>query len=1140
MEITAYCHRLAVFAAMKQSQRVLTKKMLMVMKLTAIILLAAFLHVSARGLSQMLTITLKNAPLEKVFSEIQKQTGYSFFYEDGLLKNAKPVDITVVKASIVQVLDICFANQPFTYKIVNNAISVKKKELAIESAMQLPPASSDPVTISGKVTDPQGNPLVGANVKVKGTNIGTTTDNQGRFTLDNLDENAILEISFVGHDPQTFQIKGKPFLTISLNQKQSILDETVVIAYGTSSRRVTTGNIATVKAADIEKQPVQNPLLSLQGRVPGIEIRQLSGMNGGGVTVRIQGRNSFRFNGLEPFIVIDGVPYPYQQFTTPSPSPMETIVQGGSPLNYINPADIESIEILKDADATAIYGSRAGNGAILITTKKGKAGKTKMSINVQQGWGKIIRRADMMNTKQYLDMRNEALKNDGLKPSSVPNATAPNLYAPDLTIWDTTRYTDWQKELIGETAKYTNINTSISGGTSAVQYLIGATYNRQTTVFPGDFDDKKSGLHFTLNSSSVNSKFRVQLSGNYMYNQNHLPGVDLTQSAVLLEPNAPPLYNENGTLNWAPNAAGRSTWINPLATTYSRDFTNDTKNLVTNVNLSYSIFPGLDIGSSLGYTNLQNDLYMPSRVERTPPEDRATSNRISQFGKRNMSSWVIEPQLTYKRNIGNIKMEGLFGASWQKSNNEFLQVTGFGYSNDQLMKSPLAATTKTISAAGSAQYKYNAVFGRLNGNWSDRYLMNLTLRRDGSSRFGDKNKFHNFGSIGLGWIFSEERFIKQRMPFLSFGKLRGSLGTTGNDQIGDYAYISTYSISNLPIPYQNGTGLQVLSLPNPQLQWEETLKWQGGIDLGFIKDRIILGVVYAQNRSSNQIILNVLPSITGFSGVTQNIEATIRNLSWEFTLNTVNIKGRNFTWTSNINLTIPQNRVVKFPGIEKTAFVSGDYGVIIGHPVDVLKLYRYASVDPASGKYMVFDKSGNPTFDPDYEADRTALVSNVSKFYGGFLNSISFKRFQLDFLFQFVNQNGIRDFFYWNGSTVPGRFSSGISNQPISVLNRWQKQQDNKPIGRFTNNIGNLPMWPVESDVYYMSDASYIRLKNLSLSWQLPPQWLQKAKLQGCLLYFRGENLVTITNYSGMDPETQSSTTMPPLQMWTVGIKLDL
>jgi TonB-linked SusC/RagA family outer membrane protein len=1102
-----------------------------ILKICTIILLAGCLQASATGFGQKITLNEKDVPLTKVFKEIKKQTGFRFFYLSQQMEEAKKVTIHVKDASMEEVLQLCFKDQPFGYEVKENVIVIKMKSPPVTEINRQPEITGEPVTVSGKVTDEQGQPLVGANIKVKGSSVGTTTDNLGRFTLANLDENSILEISFVGHDAQSFHIKGKPFLTIALNQRQSILDETIVIAYGTSSRRFTTGNIATVKAADIEKSPVQNPLLALQGRVPGVEVTQLTGMPGGAVTVRIQGRNSIN-SGLEPLVVIDGVPY-QSQFVGIDPSTsLERIIQGGSPLNYVNPNDIESIDILKDADATAIYGSRAANGAILITTKKGKAGRTKLNLNLQQGWGKVARRVNMMNSRQYLDMRFEALRNDGIALSTL----TPNSSNYDFTLWDTSRYTDWQTELIGGSAQYTNINAGISGGNAAVQYVVGATYNSQTTVFPGKFDDKVGNLHFSINGASANQRLKLQLTGSYGYDQNHLPGIDLTEQAVLMEPVAPSLYNADGTLNWAPNAAGRSTWTNPIAYVQNTDFLSTTKNLISNASISYRILRGLDFRGSVGYTNTQSELYIANRLGVFTPENRATSQRSAYFGNRNMSSWIIEPQLQYAGMLGKGKLEGLLASSIQKSSYTYLAIDAFGFLSDLLMKTLRAATSTNIRSSFSGITRFNAIFGRLGYNWDDKYLISLTARRDGSNKFGAQNRFHNFGSVGLGWIFSQEKWITQQSNLLSFGKLRASYGTTGNDQIPDFSYLSIYNFTSPTILYENSIGLNPRNISNPYLQWEETRKWQGGVDLGFIKDRIVVGATYVRNRSSNQLIAYAIPSITGFLNITKNLAATIQNTSWEFTLNTINVKGKEFSWTSSANLTIPRNKLIKFPGIEKTGYASGTNGLIIGQPLGLIKVVRYAGVNPADGSYLVIDKNDNPINYPEI-GDQTIFISTISKYYGGVVNTLSYKGIQLDFLFQFVRKKGIRDMYFYNGNLSPGDFSAGGSNQPVSVLDRWQKTGDDAAIGRFTTS-GLFPSFNV-SDAWYSYDASYIRLKNVSLSWQLPTGLLKKAKLQNARVYAHAQNLATITKFPGLDPETLSINALPPLRMITVGGQIE-
>lgn len=1097
------------------------------MKLTAIILLTASLQLCARGVSQTLTISLKNASLEKVFSEIQKQAGYSFFYEDGLLKNARHVDVSVVKASIVQVLDLCFVNQPFTYKIVNNAVSVRRKEQVVQSSfMSKSSLAGDPVTVSGKVTDEKGQPLSGANVKVKGSNIGTTTDNLGRFTLSNLNEDAILEISFVGHDPQTFHIKGKAFIAIALGQKSAEMDEAVVIAYGTTSRRFTTGNISTVKADDIEKAPVQNPLMAIQGRVPGVEITQLTGMNGGGVSVRIQGQNSAA-NNNNPLIVVDGIPYPTQLIGSTNTT-VESVVQGGSPLSYINPNDIESITILKDADATSIYGSRAANGAILITTKKGKADRYRLSINLQQGWGNVGHFVKMLDTRQYLDMRYEALRNDGIAISTL----TPNYSNYDLTTWDTTRYTNWQKTLLGNAAQYSNFQAGFSGGTNTLNYLIGATYNRQSVVFPGQFDDKVGNVHFNINSTSPNQRFKMQVTGSYSYDQNHLPGRDLTSQALLTEPVAPALFNGNGTLNWAPDINGSSTWSNPLAFTLNTDFINNTKNLLSNINLSYRILPGLEFRSSFGYSNLQNDIFMPFRLNAYAPEDRPYVTRSSSFGNRNMSSWIIDPQIQYAGKIAKGTIEGLLATSIQKSSYTNLQILGSGFLTDLLMKTLRAATSTSILQSLSGITRFNALFGRLGYKWKDKYLINISARRDGSNKFGAQNRFHNFGSVGLGWIFSDEKWLKNLLPVLSFGKLRASYGTTGNDGIPDFSYLSIYSINNPTILYQNSIGLVAANIPNPYLQWEDTHKWNGGVDVGLLRDRILFGVNYSVNKSSNQLLSLSIPTVTGFQTISKNLpDFVVRNTNWEFTLNSINIKSKKVSWNSSLNLTIPRNKLESVPDLPYFSNIG------LGQPLGSIQVTRYAGINPANGSYLVMDVNNNPITSIPTIADRNMYVSTLSRYYGGVLNSIQYMGFQIDFLFQFVKKKGPRDMYYYNGLQSPGFFSSGQSNQPVSVLDRWKKPGDNALAGQFnTKGLNNVITY---SDMWYSYEASYVRLKNVSLSWLLPTSWLKKMKLQNGRLYAHGQNLATITRYRGLDPETMSLSILPPLRMITIGGQIE-
>ncbi len=429
-------------------------------------------------------------------------------------------------------LNKVFANQKLDYAIENTTIIIRKKSSGVYFSPLTPLLTTPPVT--GVVRGPDGQPLAGVNVVVKGTKRGVVTDAYGRFSIE-AEQGKTLVISNIGYMTKEVKVSGENTMIVGLEISTSKLDEVQIIAYGTSSPRFQTGNVATVKAKDIEKQPVNNPLLALQGGVPGMTISQANGLPGAGITVRIQGQNSI-LNGNTPLFVIDGIPYPSELPPANGLGPLGnsggtafgTNVGSGNALSLINPSDIERIDVLKDADATAIYGSRAANGAILITTKRGKAGKTTLDINAQMGTGKVNHKIDMLNTKQYLEMRNEAFKNDGITPS-IDNA-------PDLVLWDTNRYTNWQDVLIGNTAKFTNVSAALSGGNTTLQYLLSTTFQRETTVFPGDFFNQKGSVHFHVSNTSINRKFKMEFSGTFMSDKNQLPGSDVTKSYIWLAP----------------------------------------------------------------------------------------------------------------------------------------------------------------------------------------------------------------------------------------------------------------------------------------------------------------------------------------------------------------------------------------------------------------------------------------------------------------------------------------------------------------------------------------------------------------------------------------------------------------------------
>lgn len=1135
---------MALQAIAPPQRRRLTKKLLLIMNLTAILLLCGSLTLSAAGFSQKVTLSTKNAKLEKVFKEIKKQTGFGFLYTYELLDKSSPVTLSVKDADLLDVLQKIFDNQPLTWNILEKTVVVKAKIPATEISNT---TATLPIDIKGRITNESGEAVPGVSVVVKGGNNGTTTNSNGEFSLINVDSKAFLVISGTNVETVEIAVENRTLLLLTVKTKVSPLDEVQIIAYGTTSQRLGTGNVSTVKAVDIAKQPVNNPLLALQGRVPGMTIDQATGVPGGSVKVRIQGTNSLN-RGLAPLYVVDGIPIrssmmPNQGgFILGSSNDNLSEPSGsGNPLNYINPADIESIDILKDADATAIYGSRAANGAVLITTKKGKVGEAKVNVNIQNGWGKVTRMIKTLNTQQYLAMRKEAFANDGLPIPSF--ATEPTDVNYDVNgFWDANRDVNWQKELIGNTSQYTDANLGISGGNSNLQFLVSAGYHRETTVFPGDLSDRKASFHSNLNYVSPNQRFRVMVNSTYLADNNKLFSSDITKNALRMVPNAPALYNADGTLNWAPLPDGRSTWLNPLAFLENK-YDSKNANLLLNSAISYKIFDDLEFRTNLGYNSLRTDEIAITPLSGAPPEFRSRRVRRSNFSFNNVNSWIIEPQLAYKKRISQGIFEALLGSTLQQLDTRSTTFTGSGFNSDQVMEDIKSAATVSINGNFISRYRYNAIFGRLNYNWQNKYIVNFTARRDGSSRFGSENLFHNFGAVGASWIFSNERAIKENVHWLSFGKIRGSFGTTGNDQIGDYQFLNLYNSYSVAVPYQGINALNTTSLPNPYLQWEETNKLQLGIDLGFVNDRILFSAGYYKNRSSNLLQNYVLPIMTGFYGITLNFPATIQNTGWELSLHLENIKSAKFNWTSNINLTIPKTKLVSFENLENTTFANN---YKIGHSVNMVRLYPFQSVDPGTGLYRFIDHQGHPTSSPDIVLDRTIAYNLDPTYFGGFQNNIQFNNFELDFIFQFARKPALHSL----AGALPGYFSSNSSglsgNLPVYVIDHWHQSGNVASVQKPSTNYADPDLYSAVN-AFGISDAAYsnifyTRLKNIALSWTIPRNFSQHIHLMNCRLFIQGQNLLTFTNYKGADPENGYGGTslLPPLKVITIGIQVTL
>ncbi len=1080
----------------------------------------------AQLLDNEISIDLKEVTFEQALREIEWAANVKFFYSVDQLSKEEQVSLKAVRQPLRNVLNELLTPRKIKFKVHEKeaTITLRKQLISEKEQSFLPDTPSDntlipsSVMITGKVMDAVTlQPMAGVNILVKGTTNGTTTDAEGKFNI-NAENNDILVFSFIGYSSVEIPLHGQTVVDVSLHEDTKNLNEVVINAgYWQIKEKEQTGNIAKITKDEIIIQPVANPLQALQGRMAGVYIQQANGVPGSNLSVRIRGQNSIN-SGNEPLYVIDGVPFMAGNLSTTATSANILGTGGISPLNSINPADIESIEVLKDADATAIYGSRGANGVILITTKKGNAATgdhVKVDVNVYTGASQVTSNVEMLNTPQYIAMRKEAFAKDNV---------IPELYeAPDLLTWDTTRYTDWQKVLIGGTANTSSIQASVAGGNANTKFSFGGGFQRQGTVFPGDLNADKISSLLSLTHNSNDNRFKSTFSVIYNSNTSNLIARDLTKKALTLSPNAPALYKEDGSLNWE-----NSTWDNPMAE-LEKQYKSKISNLIANANIGYEIIKNLELSSGFGFNEMHvTDGYSTPSTYYDPMYGVTPKEASLYFNNSNVKSWIIEPKLNYSKEIGPGNFTAFLGSTFQEMVTLRLIQYGTGFPSNDLINDVAAASSVIALDYINSTYRYNAIFGRLNYNLLDKYILNVTARRDGSSRFGPGKRFANFGAVGAAWIFSKEKFLDTQ-NFLSFGKLRTSYGTSGNDQIGDYQFLSTYQSSGAP--YDGVSGLSPSRLYNPDFAWEINKKFEVGLELGFIKDRIMISASYYNNRSSNQLINYPLAMTTGFTGVQANLDALVQNTGLEIVLTTTNVTGNNFSWNTSFNITVPKNKLISFPLLEASSYANR---YVVGEPLTISKKYQYVDIDPTTGIHRFSDMNGDGVIS---QADQQQVSRMGVELYGGLNNSLKYKGLRLDVFFQFVKQTGLN---YWGSNTIhPGY----MVNQPVQLLtNRWVNPGDeDTKVQRFTTGYNQSAVTAffeqyVESNAV-VQDASFIRLKTLSLSYDLPLKWWPNLKSN---VYAQAQNLWTFSNYFGLDPENSNTGSLPPLKTIVMGIQISL
>jgi TonB-linked SusC/RagA family outer membrane protein len=1067
------------------------------MRLSFIFIFAALMQVNAASYGQRVTLNEQNATIAQVLNQIKSQTRIKIVYADEVLNNSGLVSVKLKNASLEDALKATLQNQKLEFSILNNTVIIKEKSIGFLEMLEQRFANID---VSGRVIDNEDKGLPGARITIKGTNRSVASDGNGRFMINDVDEKATLVITYVGFTPREIKADAAQPITVRLEAEVGTLDGTVIVGYGTTTKRRNTGSVTTVTAREIAQQPVSNPIAALQGRVAGLDISTSNGYPGSSMTVRLRGINSIN-GGNSPLYIVDGIPFASESLNQFSGANGST-----SPLNSINPSDIERIDVLKDADATAIYGSRGANGVILITTKKGKSGKTAVDANVYSGISFVNNKVDLLNTAEYLELRREAFKNDGTIPTEAN--------APDLFSWGQEADNNWIEKLIGKTAKMTEAQLSLSGGSEQTNFLFSGTYRKETTVTPGDQGYYRGSINSSLNHQSVDKRFDFSVSVKYVGDQNNSMPTDVTQY-YNTAPNYP-IYKADGTFYWPPSGQ------NPMAY-LERGYDATMQNLSGNMSLKYNIFQGLNAKVGLGYNRVS------MKQTKTQPQNTYNPSLYvaseASYGNNAVNSYNIEPQLDYTTQLSKGVLKLLAGGTVQSSTNEGLYLLGSGYANDDQLLNPRAATTLVTQAYNFSQYRYISVFGRATYNWDEKYIVNGTFRRDGSSRFGPDKRFGSFGAVGAAWLFSNESFVSDNLPFLSFGKLRGSYGTVGNDQIANYQYYDSWSATDFP--YSGNAGLYPSRFANNDYQWEVNHKLEAALELGFLNDRILLTTSIYRNRSSNQLINYTLSSQSGFTSYTDNLPAELQNKGLELELNTINIQKVDFKWNTSFNVSISRNKLLEYPGLASSAYAQTFF---IGQPINVVTGYQSTGINPVNGFPTFVDVNNNGTIN---SADLVPIGNITPKFYGGLQNSLSYKDWSLDVFFQFAKQEGP----LLNYGTLSGTYGSRI-NKDLSALDRWTTpgQEASIPVATAGTTAAYTAYNNWRLSTANWGDASYLRLKNVSLRYNLGTL-LKNTKVRNMSVYMQGQNLFTITNYDGFDPETKG-VVLPPLTVYTLGLQV--
>jgi TonB-linked SusC/RagA family outer membrane protein len=1106
-------------------------------------LLASGSH--AQSLEVKISLEASNESLASVLHKIEQLSAFHFVYPSEKISGIQVKTFNASNMSVADVLNKLLEPRQLAYRQLGDNI-------LINNVPQQPGA-----TIKGRVSDDSNQPLPGVTVRIKGTNRATITDASGNYHIA-ADENEVLMFSFIGYEPQEQTIHGKNDLNIFLKTSAGHMKEVVVIGYGTQTRKDVTTSVASLGASEINNYPATGVDKAMTGKLAGVQVLQTDGAPGAGISIKVRGTGTITA-GSDPLYVIDGIPLSDNDASGPSPNGPGPAFKV-NPLDAINLEDIESVDVLKDASAAAIYGSRGSNGVVIITTKRGRKDKPLISVNSYYGQQKVTREIPMLNAYQFAQLIYDAhnntyfdqmqakgltgnasddnatrLANLGAAPTNTSLAyLLPPEIAPYLAGQKGLTNTNWQ-DAIFQTAPMQSHTLSATGGSENVQYYISGNYLDQGGIVINSGYKKYGGR---INLDAHYNRLKLGASLNYNYGIiNFLPtegafnngNQNLIETALVAAPFFP-VHNPDGTYNydqyrWQWSEANP---VNPVALAMLKKDVTYEKKLLTNVFAEYEIAKDLKYKLSFGtdISDFNRSTFAPTTLPN--PLTLTTPNvPTANYYNSQITNWIVENTLSYHKQFGNHGIQAIAGYSMQRESAGNNSISATGFPND-LVQTLNGATSITAYNASVNEWSLISGLARVQYNYKEKYLLSAALRADGSSRFGANNKYGYFPSASAGWIVSDENFMKA-LPFVSNFKLRASYGVTGNFQIGNYAYLATLSSSNYIFGTNSGTlssGLYQGTPDNPNLGWEKTAAVDVGTDISLFKG-VLGATVDVYNNNTSHLLLNLpVPSATGYSTNLVNI-GKVNNKGLEVTL-TNHVQLGQFRLSNSVNYSANRNKVVDLGGVnsiitqsQSVIYFITEKGKPIGNYYTLVKTGVYkdqADIDntPAKvpgakpGDFKFKDINGDGIIDGN---DKAITGNYQPKFTYGYSGQLQYSIFDLNVALQGVYGNTIANIAQRHYNST-----ESYANNTTDALNRWVSPTDpgNGIVARANRSETGLN---AQISTYHLSPGSYMRIRDLTLGVSLPDRMAKHAGLNMVRLYVTATNPFTFTHYNGYNPE---------------------